>query len=399
MIGESGTRKEQSEGVRERNARARRAAFRYRPTAFTLVELLVAVAIITILSTMLLGASSLAMESARQSRTEALIAKLHGLLSQHYDTLRYRRVELKQLTPQQQTWVNANPKLLQSYRLQATYELLRLETPDRWSDITFNPIAPSPSATVVNAPNYLAERTTMSMLYLRRFNRIVANSPDRSALIENQGAECLYLVITMATGDGESSTLFKENEVADTDGDGAPEFVDAWGRPIQFLRWAPGFDSDAQISYPGLERVYRDAESNSSGSGGTRVMEALINNHDPVDLFLLNDLAKTQSFSSLNDIQAARGFRLAPLIYSAGSDGEFGIEDGGKFSGDSPSDSVKARDPNSYGLGFVVDLTPNPPLGNATDPYLRIQSTGQYLGESTSGVATDNIHNHLIEGR
>ncbi len=30
---------------------------------------------------------------------------------------------------------------------------------------------------------------------------------------------------------------FTSNEVADTDGDGLPEFVDAWGQPLRFYRW------------------------------------------------------------------------------------------------------------------------------------------------------------------
>ena len=30
---------------------------------------------------------------------------------------------------------------------------------------------------------------------------------------------------------------FSDREVKDTDGDGLPEFVDAWGQPLQFFRW------------------------------------------------------------------------------------------------------------------------------------------------------------------
>lgn len=35
--------------------------------------------------------------------------------------------------------------------------------------------------------------------------------------------------------------LFNESNVGDTDGDGLSEFLDAWGTPIGFLRWSPGF--------------------------------------------------------------------------------------------------------------------------------------------------------------
>jgi prepilin-type N-terminal cleavage/methylation domain-containing protein len=42
---------------------------------------------------------------------------------------------------------------------------------------------------------------------------------------------------------------FTDKEVKDTDGDGLPEFVDAWGQPIQFFRWPIHYTSDLQKGY------------------------------------------------------------------------------------------------------------------------------------------------------
>jgi prepilin-type N-terminal cleavage/methylation domain-containing protein len=39
---------------------------------------------------------------------------------------------------------------------------------------------------------------------------------------------------------------FTDKEVQDTDGDGLPEFVDAWGQPLQFFRWPLLYHSDLQ---------------------------------------------------------------------------------------------------------------------------------------------------------
>ena len=39
---------------------------------------------------------------------------------------------------------------------------------------------------------------------------------------------------------------FTDKEVHDTDGDGLPEFVDAWGQPLQFFRWPLLYHSDIQ---------------------------------------------------------------------------------------------------------------------------------------------------------
>jgi hypothetical protein len=38
--------------------------------------------------------------------------------------------------------------------------------------------------------------------------------------------------------------MFRPDEVGDVDGDNAKEFLDGWGNPIAFLRWAPGFSAD-----------------------------------------------------------------------------------------------------------------------------------------------------------
>ncbi len=50
---------------------------------------------------------------------------------------------------------------------------------------------------------------------------------------------------------GDAREVFKPADVADVDQDGFPEFIDAWGKPIRFLRWAPGFLSDLQQVWRG----------------------------------------------------------------------------------------------------------------------------------------------------
>ena len=55
--------------------------------------------------------------------------------------------------------------------------------------------------------------------------------------LTNQGAECLFMIITLGfTDELGGGNLFNEGSIGDTDGDGLPEFLDAWGMPIGFLR-------------------------------------------------------------------------------------------------------------------------------------------------------------------
>jgi hypothetical protein len=62
-------------------------------------------------------------------------------------------------------------------------------------------------------------------------------------------AEMLYAFLVEGSGPwgaAFSRDEFSDKEVQDTDGDGMPEFVDAWGQPLQFFRWPILFHSNFQ---------------------------------------------------------------------------------------------------------------------------------------------------------
>src|SRR5262249_38680487 len=47
-------------------------------------------------------------------------------------------------------------------------------------------------------------------------------------------------------------------EVQDTDNDGLPEFVDAWGEPLQFYRWPIGYTSTVPGQTVDLQKGFAD---------------------------------------------------------------------------------------------------------------------------------------------
>jgi hypothetical protein len=108
-----------------------------------------------------------------------------------------------------------------------------------------------------------------------RYNSIIG-ARDASS------SELLHLIVTRGpVADPDIIAHFRPDEVADTDNDGLPEFIDGWGRPIAFRRWPTGFASPAQ----------------------------------PID-------------GSLGGVDAAlsdKGHRLVPLIFSAGPDESYDI--------------------------------------------------------------------------
>jgi prepilin-type N-terminal cleavage/methylation domain-containing protein len=335
----------------------------------TLVELMITMAILAILAAAAIGASSAAIESGRRARTKGLVGKLHTLLMERWESYDTRRVNVE-FAPN----VKWSPTDKADKRLLAKRELIKMEIPDRWADIIGGQIASYPPGTRLNGfprPKHLAARPAITSTYLRRYNSL--KSSDPVVVRNHQGAECLYLVIMYATGDGEAATLFSEQDIGDVDGDGAPEFLDGWGRPISFLRWPTGFVSPLQTVQRTSGELVGDAD----------------NDHDPTDVFRRDMPGSGSSISFLSDQYGA--YRTVPLIYSFGSDGLSDIY----------SKLINEADEVSEDRGDFTDLDPYYPgdTSNPANPSNPSRQFGQVYDDNQDGEnnSLDNIHNHLIE--
>ncbi|MGQ9576009.1 MAG: type II secretion system protein [Thermoguttaceae bacterium] len=293
---------------------------------FTLIELLVVIVILAILAGIVLAGMRGAQQAAREARTKATIAKLHTIVMELYESYRTRRVPLSEAEMQQiaQMRLGWNPVTrwtlawVARVRLAALRDLMRMEMPERWTDVQ-------------NGPRYLPSPPALFGAYRAR----CYSGPRFLPSYDNGPAECLYLLVSIAAG-ADARAQFAQDEIGDTDGDGFPEFLDAWGRPIFFLRWAPGFDqSDLQWNVFTPEDRQRAAAED----------------HDPFDARKVDPSA----------------WRLVPLIYSAGRDGEYGVA----------VDDVSA------------------PYVWSNDTYTR----ENLMGMPTAETCFDNIHNHRIEAQ
>lgn len=238
--------------------------------AFTLVELLVVISIITLLASTTLFTLLGVREDTKERRARAQIARINELIMHQWESYRTRAVPIPPMgIPQTQVELRD----LRRWRLNALRELIRMELPDRKADLIL------PAA-------YLSTQPALWLNYQRR--------AQSSWSPEYEQAECLYLILS-AIRDGDTTGLdfFAEAEIGDVDKDGMPEILDPWGMPIYFLRWAPGYRSDIQ---PG--------DNASPGNG------------DPFDSFKV-DPNWNSSFTS--------NFVLYPLIVSAGRDKSFDI--------------------------------------------------------------------------
>ncbi|MDX1965395.1 MAG: prepilin-type N-terminal cleavage/methylation domain-containing protein [Pirellulales bacterium] len=239
----------------------------------TLVELLVVVVILGMIASMVLVGLSGTQNNAREAKTRGTIAKLHTLIMEKYDSYMSRRVPIS-IPPQTQ------PRQAALLRLNALRDLMRLEMPERHADY-------------LQPTNIFTTLPSVTRAYISRANP----SKSHSEFTRFESAECLYMIVAYGLGEADGLSQFGETEIGDFDGDGMKEFLDAWGRPISFLRWAPRFDSAVQ--FPN-----RDVENS------VRNQQFLDKHHDPYDLLRVDEHA----------------YALYPLIYSGGADQGYDIE-------------------------------------------------------------------------
>jgi prepilin-type N-terminal cleavage/methylation domain-containing protein len=251
-------------------AAGRRSCSKSRP-GFTLIELLVTISIIAILTSMVFGALSVVRKTAAEAATRATIAKLHNIIMRRYESYLTRRVPLN--------LSNLPPAQAAEDRLYAIRDIMRMEMPERSQDINSDPI---------ELPNSKQKvpRSALATLFYKRLNNPALDPRNTTNGVDNGASELLYLIVNM--GSPEEMGQFSQSEIGDTNGNGWPEFLDGWGRPIFFLRWAPGFTpySDIQKWDPAPSSTVTQARY-----------------HDPFDPRMADPPA----------------FHLIPLIYSGGT--------------------------------------------------------------------------------
>jgi len=288
--------------------------------AFTLVELLVVCAIIGFLVTLTVIAVNMAARSAKVTKTRATIQKLDTAMLQIFAAYESKLDKIKNDIANEAAFsaLSENERL----KIAAHFirDLMRMELPQNWEEAVTEPLTiPEIRGDGDNGDDeedrYAVEASPLLYFYRQEYERVLARgkTPRRAAL--------LFLIIQNLNP--EALEAFHGSEVAAND-DGMLEFIDAWGNPILFLRWAPAFpDSDLQqnvLKRAGYTPV-RDQVANRAwwiawwtDVGNSDLLDAMRtaseNHADPVD-------------GRSNTI----GWFLYPLIYSAGPDGRYGLDD------------------------------------------------------------------------
>lgn len=235
--------------------------------AFTLVELLVSITIMALLSSIALFALARVNESAKRDKTIATISKLNSLIMAKYESYRTRRLPItafgaepfsdtngdgKYEFGEPFTDLNGNGKRdvypvvcpiaqgisIASYRVDAMRDFIRMEMPERFSDIDMPPI----TKTIIGGSIVIAP-PALQVKYQAAIPAFAARNPNSEI---SESAKCLYLIITKAIDDPDAISQFSDDEIAIDPTDKMRYFVDGWGNQILFLRWGPGFTSPLQ---------------------------------------------------------------------------------------------------------------------------------------------------------
>jgi prepilin-type N-terminal cleavage/methylation domain-containing protein len=364
--------------------------------AFTLVELMVAMAVATLLAATVLVAMWGAQEEARAVNTQSQISQLHDLIMNQWQTYSTRSVAMP---------AGTNPRAARQLRLVLIRDLMRMELPDRITDVRTPPIGfidPNTNQPVL-PPNDLIDPLAFNpaafpytphlwRTYLLRAGSLmrISNKPWTESF---EQAECLYLIVSALQEQVDSPMrLLSQSRLVNVDGDAIPEIGDAWGNPVCFLRWAPGFSE-----YPGLDQQWGTADDSSRASPSffhSRISPTVSDpsdSPDPLDPLRMDP--RWDSTYLLNVPTEVVPFQLVPLIYAkkpelddilfdvARTSGTtFRADDYGIIAGNSQAPPFRYRDPVVYQAYFINGVLATP-WHKAMDPYKYTDNgTGPLIG-------------------
>ena len=370
---------------------------------FTLIELLVVISIIAFMSGMFLVAYRGAAQESHNQKTRTTIQKISEVLNARMEEYSSYPIVLRRFAPGSPLVdgfplpsntaslapaVQSKTLLLERARLLTLRELVAMEMPDhpddiKWSDkwvtgqsmtVLLNSVPKAiPTGLVVGSvPVTVKSKPTSRVFGLARKLNDPSGKPIAGWQNTNANAELLYLVVEDSDLDGSSAIeLFGASETADTDNDGLKEFVDAFRKPIQWIRWPTGFD--------GIGRYHPDMLDPGIITGSSPSFKITIES-DPLDRMSADPGYMTTGFSP--------GPGAFPLVVSSGEDGIFGI----RFESANPMAGT-----TSYS---VIDAQWSVPgyLNGArfTDPWYPRSTPADRLGGriDTSKSSLDNLTNY-----
>jgi len=359
-----------------------------RRIAFTLIEILVVVAIIGILAVLVVGGVMKVTQGQRLGNTRTMIKTIDKTLKEHWAYVVKEAQKETGLDVPFQAMNNVfGPDLTAGERNRIIWIKLRLMEafPISYADVA----SPYP---------YTANTTGIIPGNMRKYNstyvKLLGGKANDNKGGATESSACLLMALSVMRG-GTSLNIdaLGASYVADSDGDGLKEFVDGWGNPLTFFRF-PTDNAQLQNSYPGTtfpaDKYWRDTSlaPPDPANGGydaavpftskTKIKDSVFT--DPVDmsgiLFTWPSGSGRKTFET-NVHKIAFNSKAAcyvvPAIVSWGPDGDLNRTD------------VNGN-PSPYGLGLDSNTAPKsmlippvPPVTNETFKEQELDNVYSFL--------------------
>jgi prepilin-type N-terminal cleavage/methylation domain-containing protein len=181
----------------------------HRRRAFSLVELLVAISIMSLLLALMGAAVSAARSSGSKQKTASTIGMIDTILQQHYTSVESSRTAA------------AGPV---ADRAAALRRVVTADMPDSWNEVRHM-------------------KTNPGMFDSARQRGYVAFLDTAKPTDQFGDAECLFMIVMQGgLADCLACSALDKAKIGDKDQDGALEFWDDWDEPIRYVLWPAGFE-------------------------------------------------------------------------------------------------------------------------------------------------------------
>lgn len=236
-------------------------------TGFTLVEMMVVIGIITLLAAVLITAIGRMGVKAKEEATYATIRKVSNQVQERLealDRLKSQPQWTKDAQAKVTNYARQNPSLvvtLDQAKALLLKDRMKISFPQSFNEYAY--VDPAELIKMLD-PQYTLGMTIPNLPQQLDYSAWSTAHPTHQT--ETESSAILYYVLTNGKTLGIPTVNpddYKASEVADTDGDGLTEFIDAWGKPLRFYRWPTRLFCPTG-SFDGAGRPVIDRTTNAS---------------------------------------------------------------------------------------------------------------------------------------